>query len=84
MVQMSLGNSGRFLNSEYHEFRHDAHTDSYNIDEFGDVEQTQYDLDSVDFDTKKKDSSFTTGARLESEGSAKSGRDIRDIPTIRD
>jgi len=84
MVQMSLGNDGKYLNSEWHETRHKAATETTQIDEWGDIDQERYDLDTVDFDRKKLDRAFVTDTRLESEGSAKSGFDVRDLPGVRD
>lgn len=83
MVQHAFGDSGRFLNHDYYQFRKEARETAVSIDEFSDQEIERYDLETVDFDRKAKEDEFVTGPSPESEGSAKSGVDIRTIPTIR-
>ena len=83
MVQKSLGNAGRFFNEKYHEVRRKARETTYNIDSWSPQEQTAYDLDTVSFDRKAKDSTFIQDPPMDSEGSAKRGSDLRDHP-IRD
>lgn len=80
MVKMSTGNSGRFLNAEYHRVRHEARTETFSIDEWGDIDIERYDLDTVDFDRKQKASSYITEARIDAEGAAQGGRDWSDDP----
>lgn len=84
MVQMSLGNSGKHLNSEWHEQRRIAHEETVKIDHWSEIDQVKYDLDTVDFDRKKLDRAFIMQPRRKSEGSAQSGTDIRELPTVRD
>jgi hypothetical protein len=82
MVKMSLGNSGRFLNEEWHRKRRVAHEETYTIEEWSDIDITKYDLETVDFDRKFKDSTYITDARIETEGASEGGHDIRKFPTL--
>lgn len=84
MTQYTTGNSGKVLNNEWHRERRLAITEHFNIREFGDIDIQKYDLDELEFTRKYKDSTYVTDTRLESEGSAKSGVDIRTIDDIRD
>lgn len=82
MVQSSLSGSGRYLNQEWHDMRHKARTETFNIDEWGDIDIEKFDLDTVDFDRKKKDSTFEARPdRSEAEGSAQPSS-IRVIPEL--
>jgi len=84
VVQMSHGNSGDVLNEEWHLQRWIAESEYYSIEEFDDIDIAKYDLDEVEFSRKFKRSEDITDTRLESEGSAKSGVDIKTISDIRD
>lgn len=84
MVQMTHGNTGKNLNEEWHLQRWIAESEFYTIDEFDDIDIEQFDLDEVDFSRKFKRSEDITDTRLESEGSAKSGVNIKTISDIRD
>jgi len=84
VVQMTHGNSGKNLNEEWHLQRWIAESEYYSIEEFGDIDIEQYDLDEVDFSRKFKRSEDITDTRLASEGSAKSGVNIKTIDDIRD
>jgi hypothetical protein len=83
MVQHSTGDDGRFLNANYYEVRRQAREETYNLRNWGDIDITRYDLETVDFDRKGKESAFVQRAQIEAEGASQSGEDIRDIPTIR-
>lgn len=83
MVEKATGNSGRFLNGEWHETRHDANTKSFSIDDWGDIDITKYDLEDIPFDRKRKESTYITEANVVAEGGAKPGEDTRDDP-VRD
>lgn len=80
MVQKSLGNIGRYLNEEWHETRHEARTETLNINQWGRIDQTAYDLDTVDFDRKRVAWLYETSPRIDSEGGPVSGFDVRDLP----
>jgi len=84
MVQFRTGNSGDVLNEEWHLQRWIAESEFYTIDEFDDIDIEKYDLDEVEFSRKFKRSEDITDTRLESEGSAKSGVNIKTISDIRD
>jgi len=84
MVQYSTGNSGDVLNEEWHLQRWIAESEYYSIREFDDIDIEQFDLDEVEFTRKFKKSEDITDTRLESEGSAKSGVNIKTISDIRD
>ena len=73
MVQKSLGNTGRFLNSEWHEKRRKAR-ESLGLFEFGDVERIRYDLDNITFDRVMRNP--TSDAAIEAEGAAKGGHPL--------
>lgn len=83
MVDHSLGDDGRFLSAKWHRIRDEAHRESWSIEEWGDIDRTRYDLDTVEFDTKKKDSTFITDSRLDAEGAAQGGVDVRTIDDAR-
>jgi len=70
MTMHSLGDSGRFLNEEYHRRRYEAR-ESLGDFEFGPIDTTRYDLDNITFDRKAR--TVRTDPDLESEGSPKSG-----------
>lgn len=84
MVQMSLGNDGKHLNSDWHETRREAHEETVKIEEWDEIDRVRYDLDTVDFDTKKVDRFKFTRTDVEAEGAAQPDRDIRELPTVRD
>jgi len=81
MPQMSYGNTGRFVNEEWHRTRLEARVRTVKIDEWSDIDQVKYDLDTVDFDRKQLDREYRTENHVESEGGVKSGFDIRELPT---
>jgi len=83
VVQYSLGNSGRFLNAEWHNARQAAR-ESFSLAEWDRISRLQYDLDDVEVFRQAKRSSYIEEARVESEGGAKGGNDLRDDPAIRD
>lgn len=82
MVQHSLGDTGKYLNEEWHKVRRIARTETYSINEWGEIDITRYDLDTVDFDRKQKDSAFHSDPRMESEGTPESGFDKRVLPVF--
>lgn len=84
MTQYSTGNTGKNLNEEWHLQRWIAESEYYSIKEFDDIDIEQFDLDEVEFTRKFKKSEDITDTRLESEGSAKSGVNIKTISDIRD
>lgn len=84
MVQYSTGNSGDVLNEEWHLQRWIAESEYYSIREFDDIDIEKFDLNEVEFTRKFKKSEDITDTRLESEGSAKSGVNIKTISDIRD
>jgi hypothetical protein len=83
-VQYRDGNSGENLNTEWHVERWKAISENFSLDEFGPIDIEQYDLDELQFSRKYKRSSYITETRLEDEGSAKEGIDIRTIDAHRD
>jgi len=84
VVQFRTGNSGDVLNEEWHLQRWIAESEYYSLKEFDDIDIAKYDLDEVEFSRKFKRSEDITDTRLESEGSAKSGVNIKTISDIRD
>ena len=84
MVQYRDGNSGQNLNEEWHRFRWKAISETFGIEEFGEIDIEKYDLDELEFSRKYKRSSYITETRQEDEGAAKEGIDIRTIDKIRD
>ena len=84
MVQYSLGGSGRYLNAEWHEIRRQAREETFSLAEWDRISRLRYDLDDVEVFRKRKDSSYIGSARVESEGGAGGGNDLRDDPAIRD
>jgi hypothetical protein len=84
MVQQSYGNSGANLSSEYHERQHYAYTETFSIVEWGDIDITRYELDSITFDRKYKDSSYITESQIETEGSSQGQKDIQEHTPQRD
>lgn len=84
MPLMSHGNAGKYLSEEWHEIRRIAHEETYDIDDWSNIDQTRFDLDDVDFDRKKVDRAFVTEEAVHAEGAAHSGTDIRTLDTIRD
>jgi len=41
------GNSQKAIDSEWHEFRHDARRTAFDINEFGDIDIEKYDLETA-------------------------------------
>lgn len=81
MVKFALGNDGKYLNAEYHRRRYEARTESFSIDEFGPIDIERYDLDTVDFDRKQKDSSYITEiVGPQASGASQPGKDWSDDP----
>ena len=83
MVQHSHGDSGKYLNREWHEIRWQAESETFGINEWDDIDVFRYDLDEVDFSRKFKQSTYEPQPRLESEGSAK-GSTIRTLGESRE
>ena len=82
-MKHAFGDTGRFLNEEYHDTRWKAISTTFTIDEWGDIDQTKFDLDNLQFSRRFKDSSYITEPRIESEGTPKAGVDVRQVdPTI--
>jgi len=81
MVQHSYGDDGRFLNEEYHLQRWLAETTTFDIEEWSDIDQERYDLETVDFSRKFKRSSYITDARVDTEGASNQGFDLRNVKT---
>jgi hypothetical protein len=82
MVGYSFGNDGRFVNAEYHAKREQARTETYGLFEWGDIDIEKYDLDTVEFNRAEKDSTHITESKVEVEGGAKGGVDIRKFPDL--
>jgi len=70
MVKHSLGDTSRFVNSEWHRRRNEARR-SFSIDEFGPQEIERYDLDNITFDRVMKP--YTSDSQINAEGGSKSG-----------
>jgi hypothetical protein len=82
MVGYSFGNSGKNVNAEYHAMREKARTETYGLFQWGDIDIEKFDLDTVEFDRAQKDSTHITENRVEVEGGAKGGVDIRKFPSL--
>ena len=52
MVQYRDGNSGKNLNEEWHRFRWKAISETFGIEEFGEIDIEKYDLDELEFSRK--------------------------------
>ena len=83
MTMKSTGNSGRFLNEDWHDRRQDAR-ESLGKFEFGDIDIAKYDLDDIQFDRKARKT--TTEPRIDAEGSPKAGEPLQghDTDDVRD
>lgn len=89
MVGYSLGNSGRFLSEKWHRLREHARRKTVSLEEWGDIDITDYDLENEDpgDDSSEQvpgayaDRDFRVGpSPIESEGSPSESFDIRDLP----
>jgi len=76
MTLQRWGNSGKYLNEEYHETRKEARK-SLGIYEWGDIEISRYDLDNIDFDRTMRVRPVTN-PNFDAEGGPKSGSDNSD------
>ena len=81
MTLYTRGNSGKFLNEEYHDKRQQAR-ESLGLFEWGDIEIERYDLDNLKFDRKARPTKTQT--RVETEGGAKSGHPLHKPGYMRD
>lgn len=83
MVQMPHSGSGQYLNGEWHDTRHKARTETFSIEEWGDIDIEKYDLDNVEFTRKQKRSTYLTESMIKADAAAdEEGFDIRNIPTV--
>jgi hypothetical protein len=81
MVSFALGNSGKYYNKEWHIKREKALRETWNIDEWGDIDITKYDLDELDFSRKDNPRSYTNNHPIVDDEIDLTGFDIRDLPT---
>lgn len=82
MVGMSDSGSGKYLNGEWHAKREAARTETYSLEEWGDIDITKWDLDTVEFDRSQKDSTHVTETHVDAEAGANGGVDVRKYPTL--
>lgn len=80
MVADSFGNSGKYINRQYYEMRQKARQTTFNLSEWGDIDISKYDLDTVKFDRTQKESTYKTESKIDAEGGVNSGFDIRELP----
>lgn len=78
MTMKSTGNSGKHLNEEWHDKRHEAR-ESLGLFEWGDIDIARYDLDEIQFDRKARKTK--TEVDIETEGGAKSGEPLQGFDT---
>jgi len=79
MPGYSFGNDGRFVNKEWHAKREEARTETYGLFEWGEIDIEKYDLDTVEFDRAHKESTHITESKIEVEGGAHGGRDLKEL-----
>lgn len=79
-MQFALGDSGRFVNSKWHLFREKARTSTYSLQEWGDIETTKYDLDTVDFSGKDVDRNYVMRRPVSDDEINVNGFDVRELP----
>jgi hypothetical protein len=83
MALSSIGNTGKFLNEEWHDTRQEAR-ESLGLFEWGDIDIVRYDLDGIQFDRKAR--ATETRVEVEAETAAKSGEPLQgfDVSEFRD
>jgi hypothetical protein len=81
MVGFALGNDGKFLNEEYHIRREQALRETFTLDEWGDIDQTKYDLDDLEFTGKENPRTYKLRHPVSDDEISVTGFDVRDLPT---
>lgn len=79
-MQFALGDSGRFINKQWHRVRQEARETTMTLSEWGDVAQTKYDLDTVDFSGKQNDETYRFRHSVNDDEIDVTGFDVRDLP----
>jgi hypothetical protein len=68
------------INSEWHKNRAEARRTAFSVEEFGDIEQTKYDLDTAGITGADNPQSYTVDRPLNSiDGEMNNGTDIRTL-----
>lgn len=81
MVGFALGNSGRFINEEWHERRQTAIETTYTVEEWSEIDITKYDLRDKDFTGKEVDRNYVFDHPISDDEVSVTGFDVRDLPT---
>jgi len=71
------------IRKDWHEFRIEARRNAFNVDEFGDTERIEYDLDTAGITGQDNPDSYDFNRPLDMEGTPRNGRDIRENPRNR-
>jgi hypothetical protein len=61
-------NSQKAVDSEWHEFRHEARTTAFDIQEFGDIDIEKYDLETARITGQENPDTYTWRRPLYPEG----------------
>jgi len=80
MVQFALGDSGRFVNEEWHRVRQQARSETLSITEWGDIDRTKFDLDTVEFTGKENTRTYVMRHPVQDDEVNITGFDVRDLP----
>jgi hypothetical protein len=80
MVGFALGGPSKHVNEEWHRVRWEAETETFSIREWGEIDQTKYDLESVDFSGKYNDRTYIARHPIEDDEISVTGFDVRDLP----
>lgn len=72
------------VRADWHEFRREARESAFSIEEFGDTERVEYDLDTAGITGQDNPDSYDNNRPLaDMDGVPSNGRDIRENPRNR-
>jgi len=71
------------IREDWHKFRIEARRNAFNVDEFGETEKIEYDLDTAGITRQDNPDSYDFNRALDMEGTPRNGRDIRENPRNR-
>lgn len=80
MPAYKLGNDGRYLNEEWHRTRQEARSKTLSITEWGDIDRTKFDLDTVEFTGKEVSRTYVMRHPVQDDEINVTGFDVRDLP----
>lgn len=79
-MQFARSQSAKHISEDWHRFRLKARRNAFSKEEFGEIEQTKYDLDTARITGEDNDRNYTYNRPLNGEdGSPNNGTDVRTL-----